>query len=232
MSSVYYDSERVAAAVHGGQHRGIIGGMWEEIGTLQLKLLQQEGLKPHHRLLDIGCGSLRGGVKIVPYLNTDNYFGFDINESLIDAGYQREFDEFLRGKCPRGNFMVNSNFDFSSFGMTFDFALALSVFTHLPLNNIRICLENLADVMAPGGRFVSTFFEVPENERTGIPRTHSPGSITTNGAADPYHYKVTDLKHAAHGLPWDVRYVGEIGHPRGQRVIVFEWNDHTAPKGA
>ncbi len=49
-------------------HRGLVGGLWDELGKLQLDFLTESGLKPSHKLLDIGCGCLRGGVHYVKYL--------------------------------------------------------------------------------------------------------------------------------------------------------------------
>jgi hypothetical protein len=49
-------------------HRGFIGGLWDELGRLQVDFPVSEGLEPAHVLLDIGCGSLRGGVHLIPYL--------------------------------------------------------------------------------------------------------------------------------------------------------------------
>jgi hypothetical protein len=34
---------------------------FEKLGRLQLMLLLQEGVYPHSKVLDIGCGCLRGG---------------------------------------------------------------------------------------------------------------------------------------------------------------------------
>ena len=42
-------------------HRGVVGGMWDEIGKLQFEFMVKQGLKSEHKFLDIGCGSLRGG---------------------------------------------------------------------------------------------------------------------------------------------------------------------------
>lgn len=36
-----------------------VGGLWEQLGSLQFEYLVRNGLEPHHFLLDIGCGSLR-----------------------------------------------------------------------------------------------------------------------------------------------------------------------------
>lgn len=45
-------------------HRIAVGGMWDEIGKLQFEFMVKQGLKPHHKFLDIGCGSLRGGYSL------------------------------------------------------------------------------------------------------------------------------------------------------------------------
>lgn len=70
-----------------GEHRSFIGGMWDELGDLQFEFMKEQGLKPHHRLGDVGCGALRGGVKFIPYLDAGNYYGLDINASCIDAAW-------------------------------------------------------------------------------------------------------------------------------------------------
>lgn len=43
-----------------------VGGDWEKIGKLQFEFLVSRGLRPHHRMLDIGCGTLRGGETLHP----------------------------------------------------------------------------------------------------------------------------------------------------------------------
>ena len=67
-SNVYEDDTIVANEIAGGRHRELIGGMWEEMGPHQLAFLKGQGLQPHHRLMDIGCGALRLGTLAVDYL--------------------------------------------------------------------------------------------------------------------------------------------------------------------
>jgi len=71
-----------------GLHRESVGGMWEEIGKLQLDFIFTQKLKPEMKFVDIGCGCLRGGVHFLRYLNSGNYYGIDMRASLIDGGYQ------------------------------------------------------------------------------------------------------------------------------------------------
>lgn len=59
--------------------KAAIGGMWEEIGQLQIDFLKSEGLLPAHRLLDIGCGTLRGGRHFIGYLDAGRYTGTELS---------------------------------------------------------------------------------------------------------------------------------------------------------
>ena len=221
--SNYYDRAVIARSVSEGKHRDVIGGLWDEIGALQFSFATSSGLQPHHLLLDVGCGALRGGVHFVRYLDRNCYFGIDINESLLAAGYDVELvGAGLTHKLDRNHLLVVDDFDVSGFGVCFDYAIALSVFTHLPLNSIRICLERLALSMQVGGKFFATFFEISEGWETWRPSFHSPGNIQTFGDKDPYHYCVSDLHFAEAGLPWKATYIGEFGHPRSQKLMAFE----------
>ncbi len=120
-----------------------------------------------------------------------------------------------------GALKCTGSFDARSFGVSFDVALAQSVFTHLPPEDVGRCLSALADVVRPGGRFFATFFEAPEGPRRAHLR-HQPGDIVTHADRDPFHYRFSELARLAEGLSWRARYVGEWDHPRAQRMTCFE----------
>ena len=148
LESAYFDHRQIQRAVDHGAHREVVGGLWDEIGDLQCRFLIDHGLKPEHALLDIGCGSLRGGVRFIRYLYAGNYVGVDINQSLLDAGFDVEAKAAeLQNKMPRENLVCLSDFEFARLGRQFDFVVAHSLFTHLTFNRIRRCLEQLATVM-------------------------------------------------------------------------------------
>jgi len=219
--SHYYNADAIDTAVANGEHRSLIGGMWDEIGQLQLDFLIAQGLQPRHRLLDIGCGSLRGGVKFVRYLDPNNYFGTDLNEPLLRAGYEIEVArEGLADKLPKSHLIADGTFDFSWCVKPFDFALAQSVFTHLPATFLRTCLERLHTAMVESGRFYVTFFEIPDGHPDSQPHKHQHGGIT-HAARDPYHHRFSDLSDCCNGLPWKAEYIGAWGHPRSQYMACF-----------
>jgi len=63
------------ADIQQGAYKAHLGGgaeAWDRRGEFQLHFLQQAGLQPQHRLLDIGCGPLRAGQFFIRYLEPEN----------------------------------------------------------------------------------------------------------------------------------------------------------------
>lgn len=197
-------------------HRKFVGGMWEEMGQFQLDFLIGAGLKPSHKFLDVGCGSLRAGVRLVDYLDPGNYYGIDINHSLLEAGYFHELTDAQRARLPVANLHSTDRFD-CEFGVRFDYAIAQSVFTHVSLNHVRLCLYRVAKAMAPGGRFYATFFEQP----AGFAVDGVPANRPKYSERNIFWYYRSDLEWAADDAQWKVRYVGDWKHPRGQKLIEY-----------
>lgn len=224
VDSLYYNEIAMRSAVKMGGHRDVIGGSWNDLGQLQLSFLLDQGLLQNHCLLDVGCGSLRGGVKYIPFLEPGNYWGVDISSALLEAGWEHELGPAgLQPRQPREQLVVLRDFEFESLGNKFDTAIAISVFTHLSLNNIRRCLARLAPVMKPSGKFYATFFYVPNGENVETPVKRAGRDTITHSNRDPFHYRFEDIEYATSGLPISVYHHGEWGHPRGQQMLLFQF---------
>ena len=50
-----------------------IGGLWESMATHQFEFMVKQGMTKNNTLLDIGCGSLRGGLRFIQYLDSGKY---------------------------------------------------------------------------------------------------------------------------------------------------------------
>ncbi len=218
----YYDDAYLAGKIHAGEHRHSIGGMWDEIGKLQFDFVRDRGLSRDMAFLDVGCGCLRGGIHIAAYLDPGRYFGIDLSERLLNVGYTVELREHnLQHKVPRGNLRATDTFDVTPFGQAFDMALAVSVFSHLPLEHLTLCLTRLASSMTPGGRFFITYFDCPPDHDWNTPLRHTPGRKISLPDRDPFHYRGADLEHATLGLPWRLATHGPWNHPRDQWMAEF-----------
>jgi hypothetical protein len=190
--------------------RGFVGGLWHELGELQFRFLVDRGLRPEHVLLDVACGSLRGGVRFIPYLEPGNYLGIDRDRSLIDHGIENELGRTMFG-LKRPEFIVSNAFEFERFSKRPDFALAQSLFTHLDIGAILICLRNLRACTKPRTRFFVTFFETSKSVENP-PESHPHAS---------FRYTRSQMETFGSETGWAMRYIGDWAHPRGQRMVEY-----------
>jgi len=186
------------------------------MGPLQLQFLVSQGLTPQDRLVDVGCGSLRAGVHFIRHLDAGRYTGIDIDSRLIEAGREE-----LRqaGLADRGaTFRVTDSFDLSGLG-DFQFALAQSVFTHLPFNVIMRCLSCVEEVLVDGGRFYATFF--PNSDRRLRREPLRIGELDIALDRDPFFYDPDIFRWVCEGSSLSAEYLGDWGHPKGQHMMRF-----------
>ncbi|MDH3659331.1 MAG: class I SAM-dependent methyltransferase [Alphaproteobacteria bacterium] len=146
-----------------------IGGHWDEMGELQFRFLVDNGLKPEHRMLDIGCGTLRGGRHFIRYLDAGHYTGIDISKKVLAYGQELLVEEKLAEKRPKLVLNQEKRLRFSEFAdQTFDYLLAQSVFTHLPPEYIEECFQHIRQIMGIDSRFFFTFYGSDEHCRRAL----------------------------------------------------------------
>jgi len=203
-----------------------VGGIWEIQGNLQKKFLISQGLIPEHKFLDVGCGCLRAGVKLIDFLNKDNYYGLDINSYLLKMGLEKEIPKYkLQDKVNTKNFSISEDFtlDFQE-DIKFDMAISQSVFTHLPLNHLYFCLLKLKDYFKSESKFFVTFWLIPEESNLCDTFLWN-NQILTSHISDTYHYKKTQIelifKDPSINKFWKCDYIGDWNHPLDQKIFCF-----------
>ena len=202
-------------------HRRTIGNfeLWDELGQLQFDFMVEHGLKPEHKLLDVGCGPLRGGIKFINYLEPGNYYGVDKRADVIDESNRVEIPQ--NGLAPRRpTLLAIEDFGFSRLGEKFDFALAQSVFTHLHLNSIVRCLVNMDTALVDGGVFYATFF-LNEQGRANLEDLNQTSEVVTHFDHDFYHYDVASFEWACEGTGLVPEYLGSWNNPRNSKMMSF-----------
>jgi SAM-dependent methyltransferase len=125
---------------------------------LQFSLLFALGLREHHQLCDVGCGSLRAGRLLIPYMAPGHYCGIEPYRDLVDRGIAEEIGaDTIALKQPR--FVYDNDFPLEDFGVRFDFVFAQSILSHCRADLTSRLFSNVAENLAQGGVFVGTFFE-------------------------------------------------------------------------
>ncbi len=140
-------------------------------GLEQFKLLQTCGLKPTHRVLEIGCGALVAGIPIIDFLDGGNYVGIEPNGWLIDQTRALPQNESLC-QMKKPTFLLNDQFDAAAAvgndpNKRFDFVLSHSVISHAAKCQFIQFLERTANVLKPGGKLLFSCRLVEPNGHQG-----------------------------------------------------------------
>jgi SAM-dependent methyltransferase len=204
MESPSDDQEDLGAGLKPGDphYRAYVGPPedYDLIAAMTFSLLTTLGLRQSHSLLDVGCGSLRIGRLLIPYLNRGKYFGVEPNEWLVEEGIKRELGETLV-QIKRPTFFFSDSPKMAAQAkVSFDFALAQSIFSHCGLDLIKGWLSAISRSLAEGGALAATFSPGEEDSpRTGwvYPEcvNYRPATLERAAAEANLRFQILDWKH-------------------------------------
>ncbi len=214
-------------------------GEFREVGhELLCLLVRHAGLEPHHRVLDAGCGLARVALHLQGYLDDDgSYEGFDVVKDMIkwDRRHVTARDPRFRFHHaniansmynPRGR-IEGEDFVFDFPDGEFDLALATSLFTHLQPRAAANYVAELARVIRPGGRAVTTWFLLHPESRKGIDGgTSAPAFAHQQG-----DQKVEDPANPDAAIAYEQDWVRAAFEGHGLRVDVLHGWWHGAGPG-
>jgi len=142
---------------------------YDLMGAMQFRLLTTMGLRHQHTVLDYGCGSLRLGRLLIPYLDAGKYFGLEPNGWLVEEAVKRQTGaDQMRLKKP--TFLHHDTYGTQEFGTTFDFIVAQSVLSHAGRDVAGRVLKGLSEGLSPQGIALVTFVQRPWPRRTDTAR--------------------------------------------------------------
>ena len=130
----------------------------------QLDYLISQGMEPHHKMLDFGCGAMSAGVHFIAYLDSGCYYGVDVSAKVLEEGIARLKERDLWKKEPSLHKFFEDDI-LKLRNVSFDFIWAQSVFTHMPPEDIERLVCNLSELMTPNSVFFATFAEGEKNSR-------------------------------------------------------------------
>ena len=137
-----------------------------------VQFLKEVGMKPHHKILDIGCGGGRLGYELIDYLDKGNYYGFDKEKNWIESFRLAVTINNLSSKKPT---ILLSGFDWDlKSNIELDYVYAYSVFTHVELSLAKECLKNLRPYLSSTSEFYATLLVGEEDYKMGPVHTQRP----------------------------------------------------------
>lgn len=117
----------------------------------QFEFLTSHGLRPEHRLIDIGCGALRGGIPLIEYLETGHYTGVEARAAVLKEGRKELAEAGLEHKQP----LLIHAADPAQVELKapFDVAWAFMVLIHMTDEIVDACLGLVAGGLTEAGAF-------------------------------------------------------------------------------
>jgi cyclopropane fatty-acyl-phospholipid synthase-like methyltransferase len=140
-------------------YRAFVGppGDYDLVSAMVFNLLTSIGLRQRHRVLDIGCGSLRVGRLLIPYLNEGHYVGVEPNQWLVEDGIANEIGmDQVRIKKPV--FSFRDSMEGFEESLQIDYAIAQSIFSHCGKDLIGQWLSQVSFHLKDDGAILATFF--------------------------------------------------------------------------
>jgi SAM-dependent methyltransferase len=166
---------------------------YDLMSALEFRILTELGMREYHNVLDLGCGSLRLGRLLIPFLLPHRYVGVEPESWLVDAGFEHELGETIR-KIKDPEFCFDGECSLDHFGHSFDYIMIQSVFSHAPLDWIRRCAVRLSKVLAkPAGVVIANYLEGPSDYA---------GSQWLYPAVGAYRRKTLEDLFGAGGVVW------------------------------
>ena len=155
------------------------------------------GLRPTDRVLDIGCGIGRMAVPLTQYLDPElgSYEGFDPvsagivwctqNVTPVYPAFRFQHIDIAHALYNPQGCLPGTDLQLPLRPDSVDFALMVSVATHLPEAEIAVYAREVARVLKPGGRLFVTAFLAEEGRTAGPNLRFQPWAENTGWIANP-----------------------------------------------
>jgi len=184
------------------------------------------GLKPNHKVLDIGCSIGRLAMPLTKFLNNSGrYFGLDIVPEAI-----KWCSENITPKYPNFHFILsdnksmrynpkgkikNSKYKFPFDGHYFDFIILSSVFTHMLPDDMENYFSEISRVLKIQSKCLITFFLLNEE---------SLQLIDSNKSKLPFVYQLNEFRTTNKEFPeaaiaYDENFIKKLFKKNGLDII-------------
>ncbi|MDP3919966.1 MAG: class I SAM-dependent methyltransferase [Candidatus Omnitrophota bacterium] len=192
--------------------------LWKMKRAFQLQFLRKQSLRKQDYLLDMGCGTLRGGIPLIQYLEEGHYYGVDVREEVLKEAVREMKEARLNHK--RAHLVLLTNEADLDLKREFDVVWAFSVLIHLSDEKVSEFMKLVARHLKRGGRFFANVNETDRpmdvGEWQGFPLVARPLSFYA-GEARKASLEMHDL-----GLLSSCGHASQDAEQDRQRMVIFE----------
>ena len=124
--------------------------LYRKSRDFQIKFLKDMGLLPEDYLLDIGCGTLVGGIPIIRYLEKSHYYGIETRPDVLEEARKELLESKLTQKTP---VLLSEDISSINFDRKFNYVWAHSVLIHLKNEILKDCFAFVSNNLSKQGEF-------------------------------------------------------------------------------
>ena len=174
--------------------------------------------------IDIGAGDIILGEKLSEIGIPKKFYVQDLSKPSLVSGLQR-----IRNLgVDTNNFhaLVSDNFNFDAIeDRELDYAFSNSLFSHLTINSIVLCLQRLRPKMKLEAKYFSSMIILPDNVEKFIydwSYLNKHGiNVKSCSIKDPFHYTENTIKNLQNfRTGFEVKAIHSYGHPF-QKLVEF-----------
>ena len=175
--------------------------------------------------IDVGAGDIVLGEFLLEIGIPRTFYAQDLSEISLKVG----IDRIKKSKINPDIFvtMSSDNFDFSKVeDFELDFAFSNSLFSHLSINSILLCLRKLSKKMKIGGKYFTSMIVLPSSkEEESFDWSYLENKYTdvkSYSTKDPFHYSAETINNlSSFNTGFKLIKIHDYGHPF-QKLAEFE----------
>lgn len=147
---------------------------WKMKRRFQIGFLKKHGLSSQHRLIDIGCGTLRGGIPMIKLLDKGHYTGIEVREDVLELARDELRHAKLEYKEP--NLIHCTGLSTLELEYQAEYIWAFAVLIFMDDDALNACLSFVSRHLAEGGVFYGNvnIGEAEQSSRQGFPIVKRP----------------------------------------------------------
>lgn len=127
--------------------------LWKKKRQFQIDYLLEQGLRPEHRVMDLGCGTLRGGIPIIDHVEAGNYYGIEVRSEVIAEAHREIRKSGLAHKA--ASLVIARNLGLLRLGVEFQYIWSFSVLIHMDDDEVAAAFDCVYANLGENGVFLA-----------------------------------------------------------------------------
>ena len=149
---------------------------FSKTAEIEFNFLKRQGLNSQSIFVDYGCGSVRLGHVLIPYLDPAHYHGIDMTDDFFKLGLEQIDENLILEKKPHCAIISDDEITRLS-KKNVDYIFSSAVLYHVPENEMTTYFSNIIRLMNETTKAYIDFTDAPEKKQISSMTWHYPSEF-------------------------------------------------------